>query len=147
MTMEHSSANHQTPPRSVPTSSGPAGLLLSRDLIFVSKIKGTATELGYPLMVADGNLQAKAMIEAHRPRVVLIDLAAGELAAPAALVAYRQLTGPNAWFVAFGAHIDANALIAAKAAGCHVVVPRSRFAAELPALLRRYFNEPAIHDG
>ena len=35
------------------------GLLLSRDLIFTSKIKGTAAELGYPMMVAGDDSQAQ----------------------------------------------------------------------------------------
>jgi hypothetical protein len=47
--------------------------------------------------------------------------------------------------VAFGPHVDANALVAAKAAGCQVVMPRSKFSAELPDLLRCYFNQPEIN--
>jgi hypothetical protein len=126
--------------------SGPTGLLLSRDLIFTSKIKGTAAELGYPLMVASSDLQVRLVIETYRPRVILVDLTAGDLVAPAALMTYQEVAGPTAWFVAFGPHVDVENLTAARAAGCHVVLPRSRFAAELPALLMRYFCEPARRD-
>ena len=121
-------------------SSGPKGLLLSRDLIFTNKIKGTAAELGYPMMVAEAESQAKSMIEAYRPQVILVDLTAGALVAPAALIAYQEIAGAGAWFVAFGSHVDVDVLAAARAAGCHDVLPRSRFAAELPELLRRYFG-------
>ena len=57
------------------------GLLLSRDLIFTSKIKGTAAEFGYSMMVADTESQAQSMIETHRPSVVFVDLNAGMLVA------------------------------------------------------------------
>ena len=130
-----------------PAGSEPMGLLLSRDLIFISKIKGTAAELGYPMMVAGAESKAKSMIEGYMPRVVLVDLTAGELVASAALVAYQAIAGPNTWFVAFGSHVDVNALAAARAAGCHDVLPRSRFTAELPELMRRYFSVPAAQNG
>jgi hypothetical protein len=130
-----------------PAGSGSTGLLLSRDLIFTSKVKGTAAELGYPMMVAGADSQARSMIEAYRPRVVLVDLNAGELVAPAALIAYQAIAGTNAWFVAFGSHVNVDTLAAARAAGCHDVLPRSRFAAELPELMRRYFSQPATRTG
>jgi hypothetical protein len=136
----------ETKPPRPPVDSGPTGLLLSRDLIFTSKIKGTAAELGYSMMVAGADSQARSMIETYRPRVVLVDLTAGVIAAPAALIAYRQIAGPDAWFVAFGSHVDVEILAAARAAGCRDVLPRSRFAAELPELMRRYFSRPATHD-
>lgn len=122
------------------------GLLLSRDLIFVSKIKGTAAALGYPIMVAGIDLEAVSMIETYRPSVVLIDLSAGRVAAPAALMRYQQIADSGTWFVAFGSHVDAESLNSARAAGCHVVLARSRFAAQLPDLLCRYFTEPATHE-
>ena len=127
----------------ISAGSGAIGLLLSRDLIFTSKIKGTAAELGYLMMVAGTDLQAHSMIETYRPSVVLVDLNAGDLVAPAALISYQKLAGPDTWFVAFGSHVDAEGLRAARDAGCHIVLARSRFAAELPALLRRFFSEAA----
>jgi hypothetical protein len=131
---------------SISAGSGAMGLLLCRDLIFTSKIKGTAAELGYPITVAGTDSQAHAMIEAYRPSVVLVDLNAGDVVTPAALIAYQKITGPNVWYVAFGSHIDVERLAAARAAGCHVVLARSRFTAELPELLRRCFSQPPRHD-
>ncbi len=130
-----------------PSGSGPTGLLLSRDLIFTSKVKGTAAELGYPMMVAGADSQTRSIIETYRPRVVLVDLTAGDLVAPAALIAYQAIAGTDTWFVAFGSHVDVDALAAARAAGCHDVLPRSRFAAELPELMRWYFSQPATSNG
>jgi hypothetical protein len=98
------------------------------------------------MMVVGTSLQAHSMIETSRPSVILVDLSAAELVAPAALVDYQRIAGPDVWFIAFGSHVDTKSLDAARAAGCHVVLPRSRFAAELPQLLRRYFSQPVRHD-
>src|SRR5262249_32532942 len=67
---------------------GPVGILLCRDLIFTTKVRGTADELGYRLLVVSNVSLARAMIEKWRPRVVFVDLTAQDLAAPAALFAY-----------------------------------------------------------
>jgi DNA-binding NarL/FixJ family response regulator len=115
--------------------------LLSRDLIFTTKIRATAAELGYQIQVASNATQAESLIAEQRPRVVLFDLSADDLCTPPALCTYRKLAGPDAWFVAFGSHVDANALAAAKTAGCHAAIPRSRFASGLPELIRQYFSQ------
>jgi DNA-binding NarL/FixJ family response regulator len=122
-----------------PPPDGPTGLLLSRDLIFTSKVTGTARALGRRVMVAGSPSLAAQMIEQWRPRVVFVDLAAGDLASPAALLALAK-TAPGTPFVAFGSHVDTASLAAAAAAGCDPVLPRSRFTAELPDLIRRYLG-------
>jgi beta-phosphoglucomutase-like phosphatase (HAD superfamily)/CheY-like chemotaxis protein len=118
----------------------PVGLLLSRDLIFTAKVTGTARELGRRVLVAGNPAQAAAMIDQWRPKVVFVDLSAGDLVATPALIAYRRSAGPGARFVAFGAHVDTAALDAARDAGCDLVLPRSKFSAELPDLVRRSFE-------
>jgi hypothetical protein len=127
-----------------PPPTEPTGLLLCRDLIFTTKVKGTAEALRYRIVVASDQSLAISLIEKWHPRVVFVDLTAGEVAEPDALIAFQKLAGADTWFVAFGPHVDADALDAARAAGCQVVMPRSKFSAELPDLLRRYFNPPAI---
>jgi len=126
----------------VRAESGSQGLLLSRDLLFTTKIKATAAELGYQIQVAGNVILAESLIAEQRPRVVLIDVTAGDLCAPSALSGYRELAGSDAWFVAFGPHVDADALAAARAAGCQIAMPRSKFASQLPALLQQYFSHP-----
>ena len=54
--------------------------------------------------------------------VVLVDLAGHGDALPA-----LRAARPQARIVAFGPHVDAEALAAAEAAGADVVLPRSRF--------------------
>jgi hypothetical protein len=119
------------------------GIVLSRDLFFTDKVKGTAEVLGYRILQAGELAQARMLIEKWQPRVVFLDLTAGDVAAPAAIAGYRQLTGPGTWYVAAGPHVQADALAAAREAGCQVVLPRSKFSAELPALMQRYFSRPA----
>jgi DNA-binding NarL/FixJ family response regulator len=120
---------------------GPIGLLLSRDLIFTSKVTGTANALGHRVVVVGGVEKALALIAERTPVVVFVDLAAGDLASPGAIGRYREAAPPGTPFLAFGSHVDVQALADAKAAGCDPVLPRSRFTSELPALIRRYFDE------
>ena len=122
---------------SVPTPKGPAGLLLSRDLIFTTKITGTARALGKEVLATGGAALALAMLSAWRPEVVFVDLSAGELVSPSALARYQEII-PGVPFLAFGSHVDTQALAEAAKAGCDPVMPRSRFAAELPALIAKY---------
>jgi CheY-like chemotaxis protein len=140
------------PPRNTPIADpaftsvpAPAGLLLCRDLIFTSKVKGTAEALGYRILVTSDQSAALSLIEEWQPRVVFIDLTAGEAAAPDALMNYQNLAGRDTWFIAFGPHVDTDILNAARDAGCQVVMPRSKFSAELPEVLRQYFNRPVLH--
>ena len=130
-----------------PTPHEPTGLLLSRDLIFTSKITGTARELGHRVLVAGNTALAVSMIEQWRPKVVFVDLAAGDLVSTAALLAYQKTAAPGTPFLAFGSHVDTAALDAARGAGCDPVMPRSKFSAELPQLIEQYVrsdDDPAI---
>jgi DNA-binding NarL/FixJ family response regulator len=128
-------------PVPAPEGPGPAGLLLSRDLIFTSKVTGTARLLGRQVLTAGNASLARAMIAQWKPRAVFVDLAAGDLVTPEALLAYRASAGPGTAFVAFGSHVDAAGLADAAAAGCDPVLPRSRFSAELPELIRRFLGD------
>ena len=129
-------------PTPVPSPEGeaPAGLLLCRDLIFTSKVTGTAKLLGHQVLVAGNRTLALAMIGQWHPRAVFVDLSAGDLVATEALLAYKAAAGPGTSFVAFGSHVDTAALAAASAAGCDPVLPRSRFSAELPELVRHHLG-------
>ena len=125
----------------IPTPDGPAGLLLSRDLIFTSKVTGTAQALGHRVVVVAGAAMASAILAEWSPVVVLVDLAAGDLVGPESIKAYRAIAPPGTPFLAFGSHVDTKALADARDAGCDPVMPRSRFTVELPGLIRRYFGE------
>ena len=90
--------------------------------------------LGRQVLTAGNAALAQAMINQQwNPRAVFVDLAAGDLVKPEALVAYRAVAGPETAFIAFGSHVDTASLAAAEAAGCDPVLPRSKFSAELPS--------------
>lgn len=109
--------------------------------MFTVKITGTAKELGHRVLVA-GNVElASALVREHRPKAVFVDLTAGPLASVETLTALQEEAGPEVPFIAFGPHVDAAALAGARAAGCRAVMPRSKFTAELPELIRRYLGE------
>lgn len=122
------------------TAPQPSGLLLSRDLIFTSKVTGTARLLGRQVLIAGNSALVLTMIEQYKPSAVFVDLAAGDLVRPEAIMAYRQAAGQATPFVAFGSHVDTAGLAAASAAGCDPVMPRSKFSAELPELIRRFLG-------
>ncbi|MEO6808689.1 MAG: response regulator [Isosphaeraceae bacterium] len=128
----------ESEPTPAPDAEGPAGLLLSRDLIFTSKVTGTARLLGGRVVVAGNSALAVASIERLRPKVVFVDLGAGNLVNLDALRTYQGVAGAGVPFVAFGSHVDTEALAAARSAGCDPVLARSRFTADLPNLMRRY---------
>ena len=54
------------------------------------------------------------MIAEHRPKAVFVDLAAGPLVAPESWSRFRRTAGPETPFIAFGSHVDAQALAAAR---------------------------------
>ena len=116
------------------------GILLCRDLIFTTKVQGTAQALGYHLEVIGDVSKAKSAIGRLHPQVIFVDLTAGNLSDPGSLSDYIKLAGPDVWLVAFGPHVEKEALARAKAAGCQVVLPRSKFAEDLPRLMRSYYN-------
>ncbi|MFO0889204.1 MAG: response regulator [Isosphaeraceae bacterium] len=123
-----------------PPLPGPTAVLISRDLIFTTKIKSTAEDLGVRVVVGVDPAAAAQLIADWRPPVVFVDLAAGEAASPPTLARLVEGAGDGTAFVAFGSHVEAQALADARAAGCREVMPRSKFTVELLSLIRRYFD-------
>ena len=113
----------ETPPPETPPV-----LVLCRDLIFASKITGTAQALGVRFkMVRD---PAKLGVEPGRRLIADLNL---EGAIPAA-GAWRVATGGQV--VGFVSHADAEAIEQARAAGIDRILARSQFVVSLPDLLR-----------
>jgi hypothetical protein len=122
--------------------------LLSCDLIFTTKVQTTARALGYHLEVVGDVMKAKIAIGTLHPHVIFVDLTAKNLSASDSLADCIKLAGPDVWFVAFGPHVEKAALAKAKAAGCQVVLPRSKFAQDLPQLIQFYYSQcPAEASG
>lgn len=112
-------------------------LALVADLMFASRIAGAGRAAGVPVETVQSEARLWARADALRPRCVMVDLAvrAGD---PIGVI--ERLKGSGAYagvpVVAFGAHVDRDALSAARDAGADRVLARSAFVRELPSLLR-----------
>ena len=116
------------------------GLLVSNDLMFTSKILGTAQALGYRFVKSAKADDAVAKIVKHQPRLVIVDLTSGAAADFDGMSSYRQALGSDRVLLAFGPHVEVDALDAARRAGCDVVMPRSKFSMTLPDLLQHHLG-------
>lgn len=114
------------------------GLLLCDDLIFTSRVTGTARALGLTVRAARSSDALLEQARQAQPRCVLVDLANPGLDLPGLIRALGQACGTPPRIVAYGSHVDTETLRAARAAGCDPVLPRSKFIEELPHALPRW---------
>ena len=113
------------------------GLVLTRDLLFSTKITGTARALGFEMDVtANVDDLARRMSETAY-RCLLLDLSVADVSITDVMQAVGENKGDRPAIVAFGSHVDTARLREAEAAGCDEVMPRSQFSATLPELLGR----------
>jgi CheY-like chemotaxis protein len=115
-----------------------AGILVTGDLIFSTKITGTAQLLGLEVRVVSSAAAVLERIRSEAPQCILLDLSLSSLTSE--LIREIVLAAAGKPVVAFGSHVDAARLQAARDAGCTDVMPRSRLSGELPALLKQYFG-------
>ena len=113
------------------------------DLIFGTKIRSTAQAVGVPYRPAR-NVE---MVQARLDRVedgkwnepvtcVMVDLDLDETALE--IIRCVKASDADIHVIAFGAHVATQVLEAATESGADQVLPRSNFAANLPALLEQY---------
>jgi CheY-like chemotaxis protein len=116
------------------------------DLMFSSRVDGAARALGARWQkissVDDARTAlAEARTEGGRVALVILDLGwrkGDALAVARDLRADPDLAGIR--LVAFGSHVQAERLDAARAAGCDLALPNSAFSATLPQILQRYLG-------
>lgn len=116
------------------------GLMLCDDLIFTSKVTGTAKALGY---VVTALRTPSMLIEQARqslPRCVIVDLDHPGLDVAALVQQLVDLGEHRPRVVGYGSHVEAARLHAARVAGCDPVWPRSKFVEELPAALGEWLG-------
>jgi CheY-like chemotaxis protein len=106
------------------------GLVLCDDLIFFSRIAGTARGANLSVRQAKTAAELLALAREHAPRGVILDLQNPGLELESLLTGLRALPSmPRV--VAYGSHVLAEALRAARQAGCDRVMPRSQFVESL----------------
>jgi CheY-like chemotaxis protein len=118
----------------------PTGLLLSDDLIFASRITGTAGDLGLTVRQARSTEALQTLAQQQPPACVIVDLANPGLDLPGLLDWLRANCAPVPRVVAYGSHVDAETLRQARQAGCEPVLPRSKFVEELPRELSHWLR-------
>ncbi|MFQ5734101.1 MAG: response regulator [Planctomycetaceae bacterium] len=111
-----------------------SGLLVCDDFFFINKVTGTADAVGVALSVAESQVAAERQAAAG-PRFVIVDLGLSGLRLPELVSALPAENRPA--ILAFDSHVNTDRIQAAGEAGCDDVLPRSRFSAELPELLKR----------
>ncbi|MBI1918515.1 MAG: response regulator [Planctomycetes bacterium] len=114
------------------------GLLLSDDLIFTSRVAATARALGLTIKAARSVEALEALARHQVPAGVLIDLGNPGLDVPYLIAQMRSACPVMPRVVAYGSHVDAAGLRAARAAGCDIVLPRSAFVEQLPTALAEW---------
>ena len=118
------------------------GYHLSDDLIFSSRIGGTARDYGLTIQTARSVEALVSLARQRPPRCVFVDLAQPDLKIAGLVHTLRELS-PNCRFIAYGSHVDAASLRRAREAGCDVVLPRSKFVEELPRALPEWIGNAA----
>lgn len=124
----------------------PPGLLLSDDLIFISRIVGTARALGLEVRAAPSPDQLLELARTTRPACVLLDLATPGLEIAGFPGKLAEVCSPTPRVIAYGSHVDTARLKAAREAGCDLVWPRSKFAEELASALPGWFERKESGD-
>ena len=116
------------------------GLLLSDDLIFTSRITGTARAIGLTVKSARSADALLTLARQQAPVCVLLDLQNPGLDLPDLLRRLAEMCPEPPRVVAYGSHVDAATLKAARVAGCDPVLPRSQFVDDLPTELAAWFT-------
>ena len=119
------------------------GLLLTDDLIFSSRVTGTARSLGLEVKPVKSAQSLKTLAHEQKPTCIIIDLGNPGLRIDELIKDFKQFISPLPRIVAYGSHVDTATLRAAREAGCDPVLPRSKFVEDLPRLLPEWLS-PAI---
>ncbi|HJZ57207.1 MAG TPA: hypothetical protein VKE74_19715 [Gemmataceae bacterium] len=119
------------------------GVMLCDDLIFFSRVAGTARAAGLSVRQARTPAAVLELARQQTPGGVIIDLHNAGLDLPALLAELKAACAVMPRTIAFGSHVEAETLRAARKAGCDRVMPRSQFVEELEADLAGWLTPTA----
>jgi hypothetical protein len=112
-------------------------LVLSPDLMLGARVEAAARSLGVRAVDVASAAGIRPARERWQPIAAVLDLAAPTFPLEETMAALEQDGEGRPFVLALFPHVQAELGRAARRAGCTLVVPRSRFMAELPELLRR----------
>ncbi len=114
--------------------------MLCDDLIFFSRVSGSARAAG---LVVRQVRTAEELLSAARstpPGGVILDVHNPGLDLPALLAQLKEVCPTMPRVIAYGSHVEAAVLRAARQAGCDRVLPRSQFVEELEAKIGEWLK-------
>jgi ActR/RegA family two-component response regulator len=117
------------------------------DLFFLAKIQETARKLGVKVEFAKAEKETLDRLtsdEAEKPSLIIFDLNNANAKPLATIPKLKNKLKKQTSIVGFLSHLQGDLKIKAQEAGCDMVVPRSAFSQNLPALLRRHSSD--MHD-
>ena len=118
------------------------GLVLSDDLVFVSRITATAQAAGLVVRQARSPGELIALAAKNPPAGVILDLQNPGLDLTALLAELRTTCPVMPRVTAYGSHVEAELLRSAREAGCDLVLPRSKFVKELDSQIVMWLTSP-----
>ena len=110
-------------------------VLLSNDLMVVSRASGAAAASGAVLRAAANATAATALLSERAAELVVIDLGLPALELESLISVIKADPNHSARVIAFGPHVHADRLAAARSAGCDAVLSRGQFFAQADSLL------------
>ena len=117
------------------------GLVLSDDLVFVSRISATAQAQGLSVRQARTPSELVMLARQNTPGGFILDLQNHGLELPALLAELRAIRVPMPRVMGYGSHVEKELLQAAREAGCDPVLPRSQFVRVLDRHLKEWLGE------
>ena len=113
-------------------------LVVISDLLFRSRIDDVARRLNVPLRVAKSAEQLERHLANGAPAMAIVDLEIETMDPAETVTRIRNAAGgADTRLIAFAGHTNLDAIRAGRAAGAGVVLARSAFVTQLPALLGR----------
>ena len=104
------------------------------DMIFATRIRGTAEKLGANCRIMNDPTDLQASLESENPGTVLVDMNCDGISPEEAIRTVKSHC-PIARVVAFFSHVQTELMERARAAGADDAWPRSAFVQRLPQLL------------
>lgn len=122
------------------------GLMLSDDLVFFSRVAGTARAKGLSVRQVRTAAELLAAAGCQPPTGVLIDLQNPGLDLLPTLTELRAICPTMPPVTGYGSHVEKELMKAAREAGCDEVLPRSKFVHQLEDNLPGWLGEGSIKD-
>lgn len=111
-------------------------VLVSKDLIFISKVKEVAGSFGKSVVVVKSEAKLNDLAAAvASPGLLLIDLEKNDIALATIGIVYSQLVSRGWRALSFFSHVHDEISLQAEELGLGEVMPRSRFVKVLPEVL------------